>query len=70
VPIENPTALAQAIMRVAESEQLRAKFGAAARRLVVGKLSARIIGRSVVELYDHLTPETPEKDIRKAGYRS
>src|SRR5262249_6660566 len=29
VPIENPTALAQAIMRVAESEQLRAKFGAA-----------------------------------------
>ena len=70
VPIENPTALAQAIMRVAESEPLRAQFGAAARRLVVDKLSARIIGRSVVELYDHLTPDTPEKDIRKAGYRS
>jgi hypothetical protein len=57
-------------MRLAESQQLRAQFGAAARRLVVDKLSARIIGRSIVELYDHLTRATPEKDIRETGYRS
>jgi glycosyltransferase involved in cell wall biosynthesis len=70
VPIEDPTALARSIMRLAESQQLRAQFGAAARRLVVDKLSARIIGRSIVELYDHLTRATPEKDIRETGYRS
>ena len=69
VPIENPAALAQAIMRLAESAQLRGRYGAAARQLVVDKLSARIIGRSVVELYDHLTRDTPEKDARKAEHR-
>ena len=32
VPIENPTALAQSIIRLAESPQLRARYGTAARR--------------------------------------
>src|SRR6202043_2387641 len=58
VPIENPAALAQAIMRLAESAQLRGRYGAAARQLVVDKLSARIIGKLVVELYDHPTRDT------------
>lgn len=57
VPIENPTALAQAIMRLAASPQLRARYGKAARQLVVDKLSARIIGSSIVQLYDQLTLE-------------
>ena len=62
VPIENPTALAQSIIRLAESPQLRARYGTAARQLVVDKLSARIIGKSVVELYDRLTQDIPRKD--------
>jgi glycosyltransferase involved in cell wall biosynthesis len=57
VPIENPAALAQAIMRLVESPELRARYGKSARRLVLDKLSARIIGSSIVELYDVLTPQ-------------
>jgi glycosyltransferase involved in cell wall biosynthesis len=55
VPIENPPALANAIIALASSPQLRERFGCAARSLVVEKLSARIIGRSIVQLYDELT---------------
>ncbi len=54
VPIEDPTALAQAIMRLAASPDLRARYGKAARQLVVSELSAKIIGRSIVLLYDQL----------------
>ena len=57
VPIEDPPALANAILTLAQSPELRARFGAAARKLVEDKLSARIIGRSVVELYTTLTRE-------------
>jgi glycosyltransferase involved in cell wall biosynthesis len=57
VPIEDPTALAQAIMRLATSPDLRARFGKAARQLVVSNLSAKIIGNSIVQLYDQLTLE-------------
>jgi len=55
VPIEDPAALAQAIRRLADSPQLRERYGKAARQLVVDKLSAKIIGRSIVRLYDQLT---------------
>lgn len=55
VPIENPTALASAIMQLAESPELRARYGSSARNLVVDKLSARIIGSSIVRLYNGLT---------------
>jgi glycosyltransferase involved in cell wall biosynthesis len=58
VPIENPTALAQAIMRLATSPELRARYGKAARQLVVNKLSAKIIGNSIVQLYDQLILES------------
>jgi len=59
VPIEDTSALAQAMQRLAQSPELRARFGRAARKLVEDKLSARIIGRSVVALYNQLTPATP-----------
>jgi glycosyltransferase involved in cell wall biosynthesis len=55
VPIEDPPALAQAIMKLATSPELRAQYGRAARELVVSKLSAYIIGNSIVRLYDELT---------------
>ena len=58
VPIEDPPALAQAILRLAESPSLRARYGAAARQLVVDRLSARIIGNAIVELYKDLS-DTP-----------
>jgi glycosyltransferase involved in cell wall biosynthesis len=60
VPIENPTALAQAILQLANSPELRARFGQAARQLVVDKLSAKIIGNSIVQLYDQLASPCPE----------
>ncbi|MDB5875976.1 MAG: group 1 glycosyl transferase [Ramlibacter sp.] len=59
VPIEDPVALAQAILKLARSPGLRAQYGNAARELVVGKLSAKIIGNSIVQLYDRLTIEPP-----------
>jgi glycosyltransferase involved in cell wall biosynthesis len=59
VPIEDPMALAQAIKRLAASPELRARYGEAARQLVVDRLSAKIIGNSIVQLYDQLTLEPP-----------
>jgi glycosyltransferase involved in cell wall biosynthesis len=55
VPIEDPEALAQAIAKLATSPELRSRYGKAARQLVVSKLSATIIGSSIVQLYDELT---------------
>lgn len=51
VPIEDPRALAAAIVKLATSSELRARYGKAARELVVGKLSAKIIGEQIVRLY-------------------
>jgi glycosyltransferase involved in cell wall biosynthesis len=66
VPIEDPPALAHAILTLAQSQELRARFGVAARKLVEDKLSARIIGRSIVELYNKLTCE--ESAALRAGF--
>lgn len=55
VPIEDAPALAQAMKQLAQSPELRARYGQAARQLVEDKLSAGIIGRSIVALYDRLT---------------
>ena len=55
VGIEDPQALAQAIMKLATSAELRARYGNAARELVVNTLSARIIGEQVVRLYNDMT---------------
>jgi glycosyltransferase involved in cell wall biosynthesis len=59
VPIENPAALAQAMKSLATSPELRARYGEAARQLVVSRLSAKIIGSSIVQLYDELTLKHP-----------
>jgi glycosyltransferase involved in cell wall biosynthesis len=55
VPIEDPQALAQAIIKLATSPELRLRYGKAARELVVSTLSARIIGEQVVQLYNGMT---------------
>lgn len=54
VPVDDATALATAIARVAGLPELRTRYGEAARHLVVEKFSADIIGRSIVELYRSL----------------
>jgi glycosyltransferase involved in cell wall biosynthesis len=51
VPIEDAPALAQAMLQLAQSPVLRALYGRAARQLVEDKLSAKIIGRAIVDLY-------------------
>jgi len=51
VPIEDPQALARAIVTLASSVQLRARYAKAARDLVVRKLSTQIIGEQIVRLY-------------------
>jgi len=66
VPIENPPALAQAIERMAESSELRARYGEGARNLVVDRLSAKIIGSAVVDLYDRITPRQVALPVRTA----
>jgi glycosyltransferase involved in cell wall biosynthesis len=59
VPIEDPQALAQAIAKLATSPELRTRYGNAARELVVNKLSARIIGEQIVQLYNDVTAMRP-----------
>lgn len=51
VPIEEPQALADAIGKLAASPELRMRYGAAARQLVVEKMSAQAIGAAIVDLY-------------------
>lgn len=52
VPIEDPQTLADAIGELAMSRELRMRYGAAARQLVVEKMSAQAIGAAVVALYE------------------
>ncbi|WP_408056543.1 glycosyltransferase family 4 protein [Tardiphaga alba] len=54
VPVEDPPALAQAIRRLAESQELRHSFGKAARDMVVARMSAVAIGQQTVDLYRKL----------------
>jgi glycosyltransferase involved in cell wall biosynthesis len=61
VPIEDPQALARAITTLATSPELRTRYSRAARELVVSKLSAKIIGSSIVRLYDELAPPHPTR---------
>jgi glycosyltransferase involved in cell wall biosynthesis len=50
VGIEDLQALAGAIVKLATSPEQRARYGKAARELVVSTLSARIIGEQIVQL--------------------
>jgi glycosyltransferase involved in cell wall biosynthesis len=54
VPVDAPTALADAIDRLAGDAELRRQFAAAGRRLVEEEFSADRIGRATVALYDRL----------------
>ena len=54
VPYGDPPALADAIETLAASPELRARYGAAARRLAVARFSAEAIGRQTVDLYRDL----------------
>jgi len=54
VGVDDPAALAAAIGRLAAAPQLRAQFGEAARRLVVSRFGAEIVGQQTVALYRQL----------------
>ena len=54
VPAADPAALAQAIATLAQSPDLRARFGAAARALAVERFSADAIGHATVDLYQRI----------------
>jgi len=54
VPADDPIALAQAIATLAQSPELRARFGTAARALAVERFSATAIGQATVDLYRQL----------------
>jgi glycosyltransferase involved in cell wall biosynthesis len=61
VPLEDAPALARAIAKLATSPELRTRYGKAARQLVESELSAKIIGDSIVRLYDELTVPQPAR---------
>jgi glycosyltransferase involved in cell wall biosynthesis len=54
VPLDDAPALADAIATLAASSELRARYGAAARRLAVERFSAGTIGQQTVDLYRSL----------------
>lgn len=54
VPADDAPALADAIETMANSAELRARYGAAARQLVEERFAAVAIGRQTVELYRNL----------------
>jgi glycosyltransferase involved in cell wall biosynthesis len=61
VPTGDPAALAQAIATLAESPDLRARYGAAARTLAVERFSADAIGRATADLYRRLVAPTSSR---------
>jgi len=56
VPVDDARALAAALSRLAGDADLRARFGAEARRLAVERFSAAAIGAQTVALYRSLLP--------------
>ena len=54
VPVDDASALADAMDRLAVALELRARYATAARNLVVEKFAADIIGRQTVQLYRRL----------------
>jgi glycosyltransferase involved in cell wall biosynthesis len=60
VPLDDPSALAEAISRMARDSELRRRFGQASRRIVEAEYSSEIVGREVVRLYDRLAGRQPD----------
>jgi glycosyltransferase involved in cell wall biosynthesis len=54
VPVDDPQALAAAILRLVRSSQQRVRFGVAARRLVDERFAAGLIGQATMALYRRL----------------
>jgi glycosyltransferase involved in cell wall biosynthesis len=54
VPVDDPQALASAILRLVRSSQQRVRFGVAARRLVDERFAADLVGKATVALYQRL----------------
>jgi glycosyltransferase involved in cell wall biosynthesis len=54
VPVDDPQALAAAILRLVRSSQQRIRFGVAARRLVDERFAADLVGKATVALYQRL----------------
>jgi glycosyltransferase involved in cell wall biosynthesis len=54
VPVDDPQALAAAILRLVRSSQQRVRFGVAARRLVDERFAADLVGRATIALYQRL----------------
>jgi glycosyltransferase involved in cell wall biosynthesis len=54
VPVDDPQALAAAILRLVNSSAQRIRFGDAARRLVDERFSADLVGKETVALYRRL----------------
>jgi glycosyltransferase involved in cell wall biosynthesis len=54
VPVDDERALAAAIETLAASQELRLRYGVAARQLAVERFSARAIGAQTVDLYRRL----------------
>jgi glycosyltransferase involved in cell wall biosynthesis len=54
VPVDDPQALAAAILRLARSSPQRVLFGVAARRLVDERFAADLVGQATVALYRRL----------------
>ncbi len=54
VPVNDASALAEAMTKMATDPEMRARFGKAARELVVERFSAGAIGKDIVALYESL----------------
>jgi glycosyltransferase involved in cell wall biosynthesis len=53
-PVDDAAALADAMERLAADPRLRARYAAAARKRVVDRFAAEIIGRQTIGLYRRL----------------
>ena len=65
-PSTDPIALAQAIATLAQSPDLRARFGAAARALAVERFSADAIGQATVHLYQRIIDGSTRAALARA----
>jgi glycosyltransferase involved in cell wall biosynthesis len=63
VPVDDPGAIAAAILRLARSHPQRVKFGVAARRLVDERFAADLVGPATVNVYRSLLAPTPPVGI-------
>ncbi len=59
VPVDDPSALAAAILRLSRSQPQRVRYGVAARRLVDERFAADLVGPATVNLYRHLLASLP-----------